>query len=122
MCFGVSKNLLICLRKIPTIVCRAESDDADEEEACEHCGFGRTRDDAAGECMDKAARAMGLPYPGGVNLDKISVDGDSSVYKLPRPRVDGSEYDFSFSGLKTSVINMLHTHNSSCCATLNKLD
>jgi N6-L-threonylcarbamoyladenine synthase len=70
--------------------------------------IGRTRDDAAGECMDKAARAMGLPYPGGVNLDKISVDGDSSVYKLPRPRVDGSEYDFSFSGLKTAVVNIIH--------------
>lgn len=70
--------------------------------------IGRTRDDAAGECMDKAARAMGLPYPGGVNLDKISVGGDSSVYKLPRPRVDGSEYDFSFSGLKTAVVNIIH--------------
>ena len=70
--------------------------------------IGRTRDDAAGECMDKAARAMGLPYPGGVNLDKISVDGDSSVYKLPHPHVDGSEYDFSFSGLKTAVVNIIH--------------
>ena len=70
--------------------------------------IGRTRDDAAGECMDKAARAMGLPYPGGVNLDRISVDGDSSVYKLPHPRVDGSEYDFSFSGLKTAVVNIIH--------------
>ncbi len=70
--------------------------------------IGRTRDDAAGECMDKAARAMGLPYPGGVNLDRISVDGDPSVYKLPHPRVDGSEYDFSFSGLKTAVVNIIH--------------
>lgn len=70
--------------------------------------IGRTRDDAAGECMDKAARAMGLPYPGGVNLDKISVDGDKSLYKLPHPRVDGGEYDFSFSGLKTAVVNIIH--------------
>lgn len=70
--------------------------------------IGRTRDDAAGECMDKAARAMGLPYPGGVNLDKISVNGDSSLYKLPHPRVEGSEYDFSFSGLKTAVVNIIH--------------
>ena len=70
--------------------------------------IGRTRDDAAGECMDKAARAMGLPYPGGVNLDRISVDGDSSVYKLPHPRVEGGEYDFSFSGLKTAVVNIIH--------------
>ena len=70
--------------------------------------IGRTRDDAAGDCMDKAARAMGLPYPGGVNLDKISVDGDASLYKLPHPRVDGGEYDFSFSGLKTAVVNIIH--------------
>ncbi len=70
--------------------------------------IGRTRDDAAGECMDKAARAMGLNYPGGVNLDRVSKDGDSSLYKLPHPRVDGSEYDFSFSGLKTAVVNIIH--------------
>ena len=70
--------------------------------------IGRTRDDAAGECMDKAARAMGLPYPGGVNLDRVSKDGDSSLYKLPHPRVEGSEYDFSFSGLKTAVVNIIH--------------
>lgn len=70
--------------------------------------IGRTRDDAAGECMDKAARAMGLPYPGGVNLDRISVDGDSTLYKLPHPRVDGGEYDFSFSGLKTAVVNIIY--------------
>lgn len=70
--------------------------------------IGRTRDDAAGECMDKAARAMGLPYPGGVNLDRVSKGADSSLYKLPRPHVDGSEYDFSFSGLKTAVVNIIH--------------
>ena len=70
--------------------------------------IGRTRDDAAGECMDKAARAMGLPYPGGVNLDRVSANGDPTLYKLPHPRVDGSEYDFSFSGLKTAVVNIIH--------------
>ncbi len=70
--------------------------------------IGRTRDDAAGECMDKAARAMGLPYPGGVNLDKISRDGNPGIYKLPHPHVDGSVYDFSFSGLKTAVVNIIH--------------
>lgn len=70
--------------------------------------IGRTRDDAAGECMDKAARAMGLDYPGGVNLDRVSVNGDPTAYKLPRPRVDGSEYDFSFSGLKTAAVNIIH--------------
>lgn len=70
--------------------------------------IGRTRDDAAGECMDKAARAMGLPYPGGVNLDRISKDGNPDLYKLPHPHVDGSVYDFSFSGLKTAVVNIIH--------------
>ena len=70
--------------------------------------IGRTRDDAAGECYDKAARAMGMPYPGGVALDKLAHEGDPNAYPLPRPRVEGSEYDFSFSGLKTAVINRLH--------------
>ncbi len=70
--------------------------------------LGRTRDDAAGEAFDKAARAMGIPYPGGVELDKIAEGGNASAYRLPRPRVDGSPLDFSFSGLKTAVINLLH--------------
>ena len=70
--------------------------------------IGRTRDDAAGEAMDKAARTLGLPYPGGVNLDKIAKNGDNTKYKFPNPRVDGSPLDFSFSGLKTSVINLVH--------------
>lgn len=69
---------------------------------------GRTRDDAAGEAMDKAARTLGLPYPGGVNLDKIAKAGDNTKYKFPKPRVEGSPLDFSFSGLKTSVINLVH--------------
>lgn len=70
--------------------------------------WGRTRDDAAGECFDKAARAMGMPYPGGVHLDKTAQNGDPHAFILPRPHVEGSPYDFSFSGLKTAVINLLH--------------
>ena len=70
--------------------------------------IGRTRDDAAGEAFDKAARAMGIPYPGGVELDKIAENGDDAAFEMPRPRVDGSPYDFSFSGLKTAVINLIH--------------
>lgn len=70
--------------------------------------LGRTRDDAAGECFDKAARAMGLPYPGGVELDKIADPAGVDLYRLPTPVVHGSEYDFSFSGLKTAVVNLLH--------------
>ena len=70
--------------------------------------LGRTRDDAAGECFDKAARAMGMPYPGGVHMDKLAAQGDPAAFRLPRPHVDGSPYDFSFSGLKTAVLNLLH--------------
>lgn len=69
---------------------------------------GRTRDDAAGECFDKCARAMGFPYPGGVHVDKAAQLGETGEFKLPRPVVAGNEYDFSFSGLKTSVINLIH--------------
>lgn len=70
--------------------------------------IGKTRDDAAGETLDKAARSMGIPYPGGLNLDKLCHGGDINAYRFPKPKVDGSVYDFSFSGLKTSVINLLH--------------
>lgn len=73
--------------------------------------IGRTRDDAAGECLDKAARAMGVPYPGGANLDKLAKDGNPNAYKFPHPRVENSPLDFSFSGLKTSVINIIHNAN-----------
>lgn len=70
--------------------------------------IGRTRDDAAGEAMDKAARTMGLPYPGGLNMDRVAADGDPFSYKFPSPKIQGSELDFSFSGLKTAVINLVH--------------
>ena len=70
--------------------------------------IGKTRDDAAGECLDKAARAMGVPYPGGANLDRLAKDGNRDAYKFPHPKVDGAPLDFSFSGLKTSVINIIH--------------
>ena len=70
--------------------------------------IGRTRDDAAGEALDKAARTMGIPYPGGLNMDRLAKDGDSTAFKFPTPKVEGCPYDFSFSGLKTSVINTIH--------------
>jgi len=70
--------------------------------------IGKTRDDAAGEALDKAGRTMGLPYPGGISIDKISVQGNPDAYAFPHPKVDGAPYDFSFSGLKTSVINIVH--------------
>ena len=70
--------------------------------------IGKTRDDAAGEAFDKAARTMGMPYPGGIELDKAAEGGDPHAFKLPRPVVHDAPYDFSFSGLKTAVINLLH--------------
>lgn len=70
--------------------------------------IGRTRDDAAGEAFDKCARVLGYPYPGGVHVDAAAKRGDPSKYKLPIPKVTGSEFDFSFSGLKTAVINIAH--------------
>ena len=70
--------------------------------------IGQTCDDAAGECFDKTARAMGLSYPGGVMLDKIATKADVKTYPLPYPKAHSGEFDFSFSGLKTAVINLIH--------------
>lgn len=69
---------------------------------------GQTRDDAAGEAFDKAARTLGMSYPGGIEMDKVAELGDQDAFTLPRPTVAGSAYDFSFSGLKTAVINLIH--------------
>lgn len=68
--------------------------------------IGETKDDAIGEAFDKVARVLGLPYPGGVSIDKLSKLGENT-YSLPRPLNDHS-YDYSFSGLKTAVINLVH--------------
>ncbi len=70
--------------------------------------IGATRDDAAGECFDKTARVLGLPYPGGKPIDMLAQNGDDRKYSFPIAHVDGNPYDMSFSGLKTSVINLVH--------------
>lgn len=70
--------------------------------------IGRTRDDAAGECFDKTARVLGYPYPGGVYIDKAAKNGDPHAFEFPKCRIDGAPFDFSFSGLKTAVINTVH--------------
>jgi N6-L-threonylcarbamoyladenine synthase len=70
--------------------------------------IGTTRDDAAGECFDKAARVLGLGYPGGRPMDLLARTGDDKKYPLPRAKVDGNQYDMSFSGLKTAVVNTVH--------------
>ncbi len=70
--------------------------------------LGATRDDAAGECFDKTARVLGLPYPGGKPIDELAQGGDDTKYSFPIGHVEGKPYDMSFSGLKTAVINLAH--------------
>ena len=70
--------------------------------------LGYTRDDAAGEAFDKVARAIGLGYPGGPKIDKLSKEGDPQAIPFPRPKFEDSPYDFSFSGLKSAVLNYLN--------------
>ncbi len=70
--------------------------------------IGRTRDDAAGEAFDKVARAIGLGYPGGPKIDKLAKEGNPDAIPFPRAKVDTNEYDFSFSGLKSAVLNYLN--------------
>jgi tRNA N6-adenosine threonylcarbamoyltransferase len=78
--------------------------------------LGRTRDDAAGEAFDKVAKLLGLPYPGGPEVERIAATGDPSHHRLPRPMLkrnqrvgDPAYYDFSFSGLKTAVVELVHS-------------
>ena len=71
--------------------------------------IGRTRDDAAGEAFDKVARAIGLGYPGGPKIDKLAKEGNPDAVPFPRARVGDSVYDFSFSGLKSAVLNYLNS-------------
>lgn len=71
--------------------------------------IGRTRDDAAGEAFDKVARAIGLGYPGGPKIDRISKEGNPDAIAFPRAKVGNTEYDFSFSGLKSAVLNYLNS-------------
>lgn len=70
--------------------------------------LGRTRDDAAGEAFDKVARAIGLGYPGGPKIEKAAREGNPRAIDFPRGKVDGSPYDFSFSGMKSAVLNYLN--------------
>ena len=70
--------------------------------------LGSTRDDAAGECFDKIARVLGLPYPGGKPMEELAQGGDPSKYPLPRAKVAGNDLDMSFSGLKTAAVNLVH--------------
>ena len=83
--------------------------------------MGRTRDDAAGEAFDKIARVLGLGYPGGPLIDKLAKEGDPKAVAFPRVRMDGASLDFSFSGVKTAVLNYLHKLDQNG-ETYNKAD
>lgn len=72
--------------------------------------LGQTRDDAAGEAFDKIARTLDIPYPGGAQLEKLACMGDHTAFAIPNAKVSGRELDFSFSGIKTHVINQINTH------------
>ena len=90
--------------------------------------LGTTRDDAAGECFDKVARVLGMPYPGGAALDRCAKTGDEEKYPLPHTKLSGNPLDMSFSGLKTAALNLIHMHEEkgesvdvpSLCASLSK--
>ena len=73
--------------------------------------IGRTRDDAAGEAFDKVARAIGLGYPGGPKIDKLAKEGTPEAIEFPRAHVDDAPYDFSFSGIKSAVLNYINSAN-----------
>jgi N6-L-threonylcarbamoyladenine synthase len=72
--------------------------------------LGSTRDDAAGEAFDKGAKLLGLPYPGGVAIDRLARDGDRRAVRFPRAIVKGADLDFSFSGLKTALLHQVRKH------------
>lgn len=90
--------------------------------------MGSTRDDAAGECFDKIARVIGMPYPGGAALDKKAQSGDETKYPMPHTKLSGNPLDMSFSGLKTAALNLIHTAQQrgeqldipSLCASFSK--
>ncbi|MBO5354329.1 MAG: tRNA (adenosine(37)-N6)-threonylcarbamoyltransferase complex transferase subunit TsaD [Lachnospiraceae bacterium] len=83
--------------------------------------IGKTHDDAAGEAYDKVARAIGLGYPGGPKIDKLAKEGNPVAISFPRAHVEGCPYDFSFSGLKSAVLNYLH-HAEQIGEEINRAD
>jgi len=107
----VSANYIAHPDLQPPFVCLVASGGHSHILHVEHYGqyelIGQTTDDAAGEAFDKVARVLNIPYPGGPLLDKLADEGNDQAYKFPHPHTQG-KYDFSFSGLKTAVINQAH--------------
>ncbi len=88
------------------------------EDHSEFVRLGGTRDDAAGEAYDKVARLIGFSHPGGPKIEKLALKGDPNAYNLPRPMINQNNYDYSFSGLKTAVLQLLKSFNDN--QALNK--
>ncbi|MCD7036415.1 tRNA (adenosine(37)-N6)-threonylcarbamoyltransferase complex transferase subunit TsaD [Metabacillus sp. GX 13764] len=106
-------NRLVAEMKFPLIALVVSGGHTELVYMKEHGSFeviGETRDDAAGEAYDKVARTLKLPYPGGPHIDRLAAEGTPSI-KLPRAWLEEGSYDFSFSGLKSAVINTLHNAN-----------
>lgn len=108
----ISANYISYLNLEPPFVCLVVSGGHTQivlvRDYCSYELFGQTRDDAAGEAIDKVARVLGLSYPGGPNLELLAEEGNKKAYKMPRCFRGESHLDFSFSGPKTAVINLLH--------------
>ena len=108
----IAANYLAFPELEPPFVCLAISGGntliADVRDYTDMHILGATRDDAAGECFDKTARILGLPYPGGKPIDELAQGGDDRKYSFPVSMIEGRPYDMSFSGLKTAVINLAH--------------
>ena len=108
----IAANYLAYPELVPPFLCLAISGGntliADVRNYTDMQILGCTRDDAAGECFDKTARVLGLPYPGGKPMDELAKGGDDKKYNFPQAHIDDNPYDMSFSGLKTAVINLIH--------------
>ncbi len=108
----IAANYIACPELKPPFLCLVVSGGhtmiVDVKDYTDMSILGTTLDDAAGECFDKVARVLGMPYPGGAALDKMSAGGDENRYQLPRARAGENPYDMSFSGLKTAALNLIH--------------
>lgn len=108
----IAANYLSCPDLAPPFVCLVASGGHSHIVLVEDYGrfslIGKTRDDAAGEAFDKAARVLGLPYPGGPALEALAQTGNPDAYRLRAGLADADTFDFSFSGIKTAVVNLVH--------------
>ncbi len=108
----IAANYIACPDLEPPFLCLVASGGHSHlvviREYGEYEVLGRTRDDAAGEAFDKVARAIGLGYPGGPKIDALSREGDPDAIEFPRASIEGAPYDFSFSGVKSAVLNYIN--------------